>query len=116
MDWGKVGMAFFVMMSLTTTVGFVYDGDPYELIASVTFNLIATLFKLGSKKTLSAELLATSIAADLHLIPALIFYEIGTRKSLVEALAWGALVANIFSVILLIVETVVESREEEWWS
>ena len=116
MDWGKVGTAFFVMMSLTTTVGFVVDGDPYELIASVTFNLIATLLKIGSKKTLSAELLATSLAADLHLIPALIFYEMGARSSLVEALAWGALVANVFSVILLITETVIESREEEWWS
>ncbi|WP_457679136.1 DUF6394 family protein [Thermovibrio sp.] len=115
MDWSKVGTAFFVMMSLTTTVGFVYDGDPYELIASVIFNLIATLLKLGSKKTLSAELLATSLAADLHLIPALIFYEMGTRHTLVEALAWGALVANIFSVVILIVETVIESREEEWW-
>ncbi len=115
MDWGKVGTAFFVMMSLTTTVGFVYDGDPYELLASVIFNLVATLLKLGSKKTLSAELLATSLAADLHLIPALIFYQIGSRFSLVEALAWGALVANIFSVVLLIVETVMEAREEEWW-
>jgi len=115
MDWGKVGTAFFIMMSLTTTVGFVYDGDSYELIASVTFNLIATILKLGSKKTLSAELLATSLAADLHLIPALIFYEMGARTSLVEALAWGALIANIFSVIIVIIETVLESREEQWW-
>ncbi len=115
MDWGKVGTAFFVMMSLTTTVGFVYDGDPYELIASVSFNLIATLLKLGSKKTLSAELLATSLAADLHLIPALVFYEMGLRETLIEALAWGALVANVFSVVILIIETVLESKEEEWW-
>jgi uncharacterized membrane protein len=115
MDWGKVGTAFFIMMSLTTTVGFVYDADPYELIASVVFNLIATLMKLGSKKTLSAELLATSLAADLHLVPALIFYEMGTRMTLVKALAWGALVANVFSVILLIVETALESKEENWW-
>ncbi len=115
MDWSKVGTAFFVMMSLTTTVGFVYDGDPYELIASVSFNLIATLLKLGSKKTLSAELLATSLAADLHLIPALIFYEMGSRQTLIEALAWGALVANVFSVVILIIETVLESKEEEWW-
>ncbi len=115
MDWSKVGTAFFVMMSLTTTAGFVYDGDPYELIASVTFNLIATLLKLGSKKTLSAEMLATSLAADLHLIPALIFYEMGARASLVIALAWGALIANIFSVIILLVETVLEAKEEEWW-
>jgi uncharacterized membrane protein len=115
MDWGKVGTAFFIMMSLTTTVGFVYDGDPYELIASVVFNLIATILKLGSKKTLSAELLATSLAADLHLIPALIFYELGARMTLVEAFAWGALVANVFSVIIVIIETVLEVREETWW-
>jgi len=115
MDWSKVGTAFFVMMSLTTTVGFVYDRDPYELIASVSFNLIATLLKLGSKKTLSAELLATSLAADLHLIPALIFYEMGSRQTLIEALAWGALIANVFSVVILIIETVLESKEEEWW-
>jgi uncharacterized membrane protein len=115
MDWGKVGTAFFIMMSLTTTVGFVYDGDPYELIASVVFNLIATILKLGSKKTLSAELLATSLAADLHLIPALIFYELGARMTLVEALAWGALVANVFSVVIVIIETVLEAKEETWW-
>jgi len=115
MDWGKVGTTFFIMMSLTTTVGFVYDGDPYELIASVVFNLIATILKLGSKKTLSAELLATSLAADLHLIPALIFYEVGMRETLIEALAWGALVANVFSVIIVIIETVLEAKEEHWW-
>ncbi|WP_022847134.1 MULTISPECIES: DUF6394 family protein [unclassified Desulfurobacterium] len=114
MDWSKVWTSFFVMMSLTTTVGFIYDGDPYALIASVTFNLIATLLKLGSKKTLSAELLSTSLAADLHLIPALIFYEIGTRMSLVKAMAWGGLVANIFSVVLIIIETVIETREDNW--
>ncbi|WP_457570385.1 DUF6394 family protein [Desulfurobacterium sp.] len=114
MDWSKVWTSFFVMMSLTTTVGFIYDGDPYALIASVTFNLIATLLKLGSKKTLSAELLATSLAADLHLIPALVFYEMGARTSLVEAMAWGGLVANIFSVILIIVETVLEAKDETW--
>ncbi len=115
MDWGKVATSFFIMMSLTTVTGFVYDGDPYELIAAVTFNLIATLMKVGSKRTLGAELLATSLVADLHLIPALVAYELGARMTLVEALAWGALVANVFSVILIIVETVLYAREEQWW-
>jgi len=114
MDWGKVGTFFCVMMSLTTIVGFVYDGDPYTLMAAVTFNMIATLLKLGSKRTLSAELLATSFVADLHLIPAIIFYEMGMRISLVKAMAWGAVVANIVSIVLLIVETVLETRDESW--
>jgi len=35
--------------------------------------------------------------------------------TLVEALAWGALVANIFSVIIVIIETVLEAKDEAWW-
>lgn len=106
MDWGKVFSAFFIIMALTTSVGFIYDPTKYELIFAASLNLIATTLKLGTRGILGAEILATSLAADLHLMPAVyVFFAKGDIKT-AQGLALGAVVANIISIIFVAIDTI----------
>ncbi|MDR1976431.1 MAG: DUF6394 family protein [Campylobacteraceae bacterium] len=111
MDWGKVIYIFFALMSLTTTAGFLYEQNEIVLFVAMSINLISTFLKIGIKNTLSAELLASSLVADLHLIPAFLILEISHNINVVIALAIGAIVANLFSLILVIVESA-RARDE----
>jgi hypothetical protein len=92
-------------MSLTTTAGFLYDHNGIMLFIAASINLISTFLKIGIKNTLSAELFASSLVADLHLIPAFVVLEISANMPVVLALSIGAIIANLFSLILVIVES-----------
>ena len=70
MDWGKVTYIFFSLMSLTTTAGFLYEPNAIALFIAAGVNVISTILKIGVRNLLAAELLASSLVADLHLIPA----------------------------------------------
>jgi hypothetical protein len=61
--------------------------------------------KLGVRNLLSAELLASSLVADLHLIPAFVYLELVGNTEWAIALAIGALLANIFSMALVLIES-----------
>ncbi len=111
--WGKVWSDFFIFLALTSNVGFIFSHDPYQLVIAVGVNLLATVLKFGAKKILSAELLATALVADLHLIPAAVLYFSGVHVPLAIGLAIGAAVANIISIIMLIVEVIFEYQQEE---
>jgi hypothetical protein len=111
MDWGKVIYIFFALMSLTTTAGFLYEQNEIALFIAMSINLISTFLKIGIKNTLSAELLASSLVADLHLIPAFLILEISGNINVVIALSIGAIIANLFSMILVIVESA-RARDE----
>lgn len=111
MDWGKVVYIFFALMSLTTTAGFLYEHSEIALFIAASINLASTLLKIGVKNILAAELFASSLVADLHLIPAFIFIVVSNNVSLAIALAIGAVVANLFSMALVIVEAA-KGREE----
>jgi len=111
MDWGKVVYIFFALMSLTTTAGFLYDHNGIALFIAASINLASTLLKIGVKNILAAELFASSLVADLHLIPAFFFLQINEDLTTAVALSIGAVVANIFSVALVIVEAA-KAREE----
>ncbi len=111
MDWGKVIYIFFALMSLTTTAGFLYDHNVIALFIAASVNLISTVLKIGVRNILSAELLACSLVADLHLIPAFIATQVGSNMSTVIALAIGAIIANIFSLALVVVESF-KTRDE----
>ena len=113
MDWGKVISTFFIIMALTTNVGFIYDPTRYELIMATSLNLIATTLKLGSRGMLGAEMLATSLAADLHLIPAVIAFFVYGNIATAKGLALGAVVANVISVVFVVIE-VSRTRDEEF--
>ncbi len=112
-NWGKVWSDFFIFLALTSNVGFIFSHDPYQLVIAVGVNLLATVLKFGAKKILSAELLATALVADLHLIPAAGLYFSGVHVPLAIGLAIGAAVANIISIIMLIVEVIFEYQKEE---
>lgn len=104
MDWGKVFSTFFIIMALTTNIGFIYDPTAYELIMATSFNLIATTLKLGKRGIVSAEILATSLVADLHLLPALYVFFVLQSVTSAQGLALGAAVANVISMIFVMID------------
>ena len=123
MNLEKVVFGFFILLALTLNFGFVYGeiANPahhaaWELFAAIVVNLIATVLKFGERTQIGAILLASSLVADLQLIAAAILWGVavyGTGVGLTEmtmasivSLAGGALVANVVSVTLLIIETV----------
>lgn len=83
-------------------------------------NLIATVLKFGDRTQTGAVLLATSLVADLHLLAAALLWSVaaygvglGETPAVIAAivsLAGGALLANVVSVVLLIVEIAVLRR------
>jgi hypothetical protein len=105
MDWGKVVYVFFSLMSLTSTAGFAYEHSAVSLFVAASLNLVSTFLKLGVRNLLSAELLASSLVADLHLIPAFIYLELMGNLEWAIALAIGALIANVFSMGLVFIES-----------
>ena len=90
--------------------------NPYELFAAVVVNLIALVLKFGDRTQIGAVHLATSLVAALQLIAAALMYGYATYVSTagmtagwtasIVSMSGGALVANIVSVVLLVVETV----------
>ena len=111
MDWGKVIYVFFSLMSLTSIAGFLYEHSAVTLFVAASLNLVSTLLKIGVRNLLSAELLASSLVADLHLIPAFIYLELVGNLEWAIALTIGALIANLFSVGLVYIESM-KSRDE----
>ncbi len=105
MDWGKVVYVFFSLMSLTSIAGFLYEHSAVALFVAGILNLISTFLKVGVRNLLSAELLASSLVADLHLIPAFLYLEVVGNLQWAIALAIGALIANIFSMGLVYIES-----------
>ena len=123
MNLEKVVFGFFVLLAATLNFGFFVGdiSDPtlhnvYELFAAVVVNLIATVLKFGDRTQIGAVHLATSLVADLQLIAAGAMYVYASRiagdglsaaeTASVVSLSGGALLANIVSVVLLVVETV----------
>ncbi len=105
MDWGKVVYVFFSLMSLTSIAGFLYENNAISLFIAASVNLISTILKIGVRNLLSAELLASSLVADLHLIPAFLFLVVAHDDKWAIALTIGALIANLFSMGLVYIES-----------
>ncbi|MDY0051490.1 MAG: DUF6394 family protein [Aliarcobacter sp.] len=114
MDWGKVTYIFFSLMSLTTTAGFLYEPNAIALFIAAGVNVISTILKLGVKNLLAAELLASSLVADLHLIPAFLVLTFTNDLPLTISLAIGAVVANIFSIALALIESAKNQDKEDF--
>jgi hypothetical protein len=114
MDWGRVIYVFFSLMSLTTTAGFLYEHNEIALFLAASVNVISTILKIGVLNVRSAELLASSLVADLHLIPAFVVLTFTTNISLAISLAIGAIVANLFSVALTLIDSAQVKNKEEF--
>lgn len=123
MNLEKVVFGFFVLLAATLNFGYVIGdmSDPdlhnvYELYAAVAVNIIATILKFGDRTQIGAVHLATSLVASIQLIIAAAvwvwtsqFGEGGiseTQLASVVSIAAGALLANVVSVVLLVIETV----------
>jgi len=123
MNLEKVIFGFFIVLALTLNFGFFIGEfenplhhNVYELFVAIVVNLIATVLKFGDRTQMGAVLLATSLVADLQLIVAAIVWGYAVHVSLtglttsvmgsIVSLSGGALLANITSVVLLIIETV----------
>lgn len=122
MNLEKVVFGFFVLLAATLNFGYV-TGDIdnpvhhniIELYAAIVVNVIATILKLGDRTQIGAIHLATSLVAVIQLLAAAamwIWVTEGSAAGLtphsmasVVSLALGAVVANIVSVVLLIIET-----------
>lgn len=127
MNLEKVIFGFFIIFACTLNFAF-FIGEidrpefhhPSELFATVVVNLIATVLKFGDRTHIGTTHLATSLVAMFQLLAATLVWTWhvyvqqqpmdGVTMSLIVSLSGGALVANIVSVILLIGETLRQSR------
>jgi len=127
MNLEKVVFGFFIVLAATLNFGF-FIGDiqnadvhnEYELFAAVVVNLIATVLKFGDRTQIGAVQLATSLVADLQLIAATVVWALAVHVwpegyapqhvASVVSLSGGAVFANVVSVSILIVETVMLRR------
>jgi len=122
MNLEKVVFGFFIVFALTLNFGFFlgeFDNpahhNVYELFAVIVVNLIATVLKFGDRTQIGAVLLATSLVADLQLIIAAVVWGFAAHVSgagldapvmgSIVSLSGGAMLANVISVVLLIIET-----------
>lgn len=127
MNLEKVIFGFFVIFACTLNFGFfigeidnVKVHDAGHLFAAVVVNLIALVMKFGDRTHIGATHLATSMVAVLQLLAASFVWTwqlyiahlpmSGETMSTIVSLSGGALVANIISVILLISETLRQTR------
>jgi len=127
MNSEKVLFSFFMILALTLNFGFFIGEmdnpehhNVYELFAVIIVNLIATVLKFGDRSRLGPMLLATSLVALVQLISAALVWTYavhiqGTGLTsdsmvLIVSLSGGAVLANIISVILLMIETTMLRR------
>jgi hypothetical protein len=123
----KVVFGFFIVLALTLNFGFFVGelDNPehhhvYELFAVIVVNLVATVLKFGDRTQMGAVLLATSLVAMLQLVAAALVWAVavhGAGSGLTPAatasivsLSGGAMLANVVSVVLLVIETVMLRR------
>ena len=123
----KVVFGFFIVLALTLNFGFFHGelDNPdhhhvYELFAAIVVNVIATVLKFGDRTQLGAVLLATGLVAVLQLFAAALVWGVAEHISgtgltpvvmaSIVSLSGGAMLANVVSVVLLVIETVMLRR------
>ncbi len=123
----RVWFSFFMILALTLNFGFFIGelDDPqhhnvFELFAVIIINMIATVLKLGDRTQMGPMLLATSLVALVQLISASLVWafavhinETGLSPAVmatIVSLSGGAVLANVISVILLMIETTFQRR------
>ncbi|OQA32822.1 MAG: hypothetical protein BWY57_01671 [Betaproteobacteria bacterium ADurb.Bin341] len=103
MNLEKIIFGFFIILACTLNFGFFIGDidrpelhDSIGLFTAIVVNLIATILKFGDRTHIGATHLATSLVAVIQLMAA--------------SLVWVWQVANLISVVLLIGETLRQSR------
>ncbi len=127
MNLEKVVFGFFILLAAALNLGFVYGGidnpnhhSVWELFAAVTASLIAVVLKFGDRTHIGAVHLASSLVALLLLIAAALVWFFTSPKdggplsaqalSGIVSLAAGALLANIVSVTIMVIDTAIQRR------
>lgn len=116
----RVQFAVIIVLALTLNVSFSVGDmtDPthhhaVELFLAIVVSLVATVMKFGDRSPLGSTMLATSIVADLHLLAAAGVWGWAVRDGAtigavdavgIVSLSIGAVIANILSVVLLVIE------------
>ena len=130
MNPDKVIFSFFMILALTLNFGFFIGelDDPqhhnvYELFAVIVVNLIATVFKFGDRTQMGSMMLATSLVALVQLVSAALVWTFAVHvqetgltpaaMATIVSLSGGAVLANIISVILLMIETTSQRRSQQ---
>ena len=118
----KVIFAFFIILALSVNTSFFISGimapdslQAIELALALIVSLICTVLKFGDRTQFGSTVLASSLVVDMLLIAAAVLWGIAAatnsiglstaQTATILSLAGGALVANMLSVILLIIET-----------
>ncbi len=113
----RVWFGFFILLALTLNFGFVYGDinipehhDKIELYLAFIVSVVSTVLKLGDRSQLGALLLATSLVADAQLLIAIGVWTFsvglldGSTIATIVSFTAGACVANIVSVVLIVIE------------
>ena len=111
MQWGKVFYIFFTLMSLTTSAAFLYENSAIALFIAGSVNVVSTILKIGVRNILSAELLAGSLVADLHLIPAFFALQFYGNDRIAVGLVIGAVIANLYTIFVSMIESAKEKAD-----
>jgi hypothetical protein len=98
-------------MSLTTSAAFLYEDSLVALFMAGSVNMVSTILKIGVRNVLSAELLAGSLVADLHLIPAFFAMKFYDNTNIAIGLVIGAVIANVYTIIVSMIESSKEKIE-----
>ncbi|MBK1644687.1 hypothetical protein CKO25_08490 [Thiocapsa imhoffii] len=118
----KVVFGFFIVLALTLNFGFFIGeiDNPdhhhvWELFVVIIVNLVATVLKFGDRSHMGALLLATSLVAMIQLFAAGLIWTIAAHATAagmtpavmasIVSLSGGAMIANVISVVLLVIET-----------
>jgi Ca2+/H+ antiporter, TMEM165/GDT1 family len=126
MNLEKVVFGFFILLAATLNFGFVYGeiGNPdyhneWELFAAVTVSLISIVLKFGDRTHIGAVHLASNLVALLQLLASALIWFFASQKggpipastfATIVSLAVGALLANLVSVVIMIVDTTIQRR------
>ena len=127
MNLEKTIFGFFILLALTLNFSFV-NGEidnaghhsVWLLFVAIVANVLATGLKLGERSQTGALLLATALVADLQLFSAAGVWTIAAHTTedgvttdvlaTIVSLAYGALIANVVSVVIVVSETLMARR------
>ena len=127
MNLEKVTFAFTIVLAASINFGFFLGeiDNPahhhvYGLYAAIFLNAVAAILKFGDRSHIGAVLLACSAVAVLQLAGAASIWgyavyvaEVGETEVVIASivsLSGGAMLANIFSLVLLMIEVVLLRR------
>ncbi len=120
---GHVIFSFFIILATTLNFGFAV-GDMSnenhhsltELVLAISINIIALTLKFGAKSKMDATQLATSLVSCILLISAAFIWHFSTPEEMainiisIVSLSWGAFLANIASIAILILDSMSNKR------